>query len=99
MNGNIYDLTHEMVQGQTFADVEATFYCGSDMAEKYFFEEWQKVSYNPQSYDLNYYKEYVGAVDIFALNEKNERTTGIRLMGPSKKPLVVYHLHTLPVTQ
>jgi len=79
VNGNIYGPTHEMVQGQTFGEVEATFYCGSDMAEKYFFEEWQKVSYNPQSYDLNYYKEYVGAVDIYSLNEKNERTTGIRL--------------------
>lgn len=87
MNGNIYGPTHEMVQGQTFADVEATFYCGSDMAEKYFFEEWQKVSYNPQSYDLNYYKEYVGAVDIFALNEKNERTTGIRLIEAFPKTI------------
>ena len=87
MNGNIYGPTHEMVQGQTFADVEATFYCGSDMAEKYFFEEWQKVSYNPQSYDLNYYKEYVGAVDIFALNEKNERTTGIRLVEAFPKTI------------
>ena len=87
MNGNIYGPPHEMVQGQTFADVEATFYCGSDMAEKYFFEEWQKVSYNPQSYDLNYYKEYVGAVDIFALNEKNERTTGIRLVEAFPKTI------------
>ena len=79
MNGNIYGPPHEIVQGQTFAEVEASFYCGSDMAEKYFFEEWQKVSYNPDTYDLNYYKEYVGAVEIYTLNEMDERTYGIRL--------------------
>ena len=37
--------------------------------------------------DLNYYKEYVGAVDIFALNEKNERTTGIRLIEAFPKTI------------
>ena len=79
MNGNIYGPPHEMVQGQTFAEVAATFYMGSDMAERYFFEEWQKVTYNPDTYDVNYYKEYVGAVEIYALNEKDERTMGIRL--------------------
>ena len=87
MNGNIYGPPHEMVQGQTFSEVEATFYCGSDMAEKYFFEEWQKVSYNPDTYDLNYYKEYVGAVEIFSLNEKDERTTGIRLVEAFPKTI------------
>ena len=70
MNGNIYGPPHEMVQGQTFGEVVATFYMGSDMAERYFFEEWQKVSYNPDTYNINYYKEYVGAIEIYALNEK-----------------------------
>lgn len=79
MNGNIYGPPHEVVQGITFAPVQATFYCGSDLAERYFFEEWQKVSYNPQTYNINYYKEYVGAVDIYQLNEQDERTYGVRL--------------------
>ena len=79
MNGNIYGPPHEMVQGQTFAEVAASFYAGSDLAERYFFEEWQKVSYNPETYNINYYKEYVGAVEIYTLNEKNERTYGVRL--------------------
>ena len=79
MNGNIYGPPHEMVQGQTFAEVAATFYMGSDMAERYFFEEWQKVSYNPDTYNINYYKEYVGAIEIYALNERDERMMGVRL--------------------
>ena len=79
MNGNIYGPPHEIVQGQTFAPVEATFYCGSDLAERYFFEEWQKVTYNPNTYDINYYKEYVGSIDIYQLNEQDERTYGCKL--------------------
>ena len=79
MNGNIYGPPHEIVQGQTFAPVEATFYCGSDLAERYFFEQWQKVSYNSDTHNINYYKEYVGSVDIYQLNEKDERTYGVRL--------------------
>ena len=77
-----------MVQGQTFAEVEASFYAGSDMAERYFFEEWQKVSYNPDTYNINYYKEYVGAVEIYTLNEMDERTYGIRLEERFQRPLV-----------
>ena len=79
MNSNIYGPPHEIVQGITFAPVQATFYCGSDLAERYFFEEWQKVSYNPDTFNINYYKEYVGAVDIYQLNEQDERTYGVRL--------------------
>jgi hypothetical protein len=75
MNGNIYGPPHEIVQGIVYAPVEATFYCGSDLAERYFFEEWQKVTYNPNTYD----KEYVGSIDIYQLNEQDERTYGVRL--------------------
>ena len=78
-NGNIYGPTHQVVQGQTFAPVEASFYCGSDLAERYFFEEWQKITYNPDTYNINYYKEYIGSVEIYQLNEQDERTYGCKL--------------------
>ena len=80
VNGNIYGPNHQIVQGQTFANVEAQFYCGSDLAERYFFEEWQKITYNPYTYNINYYKEYVGSVEIYQLNEQDERTFGCKLM-------------------
>ncbi len=79
MNGNIYGPPHEIVQGLTFAEVAATFYAGSDMGERIFFEEWQKITYNPQTYDINYYKEYVGTIEIYTLNEQDERTYGVKL--------------------
>ena len=79
VNGNIYGPTHQIVQGQVFAPVEASFYCGSDLAERYFFEEWQKITYNPDTYDINYYKEYIGSIEIYQLNEQDERTYGCKL--------------------
>ena len=79
MNGNIYGPPHEIVQGQTYGEVQATFYLGNDLAERYFFEQWQKVTYNSDTYNINYYKEYVGSVDVFQLNEQDERTYGVRL--------------------
>ena len=79
VNSNIYGPTHDIVQGQTYATVSATFYLSSDMAERYFFEEWQKATFNTDTYDINYYKEYIGSVDIFALNDKDESQYGIRL--------------------
>ena len=80
---------HEVVQGIVYAPVEATFYCGSDLAERYFFEEWQKVTYNPNTYDINYYKEYVGSIDIYQLNEQDERTYGVRLEEAFPKTVAV----------
>ena len=79
INSNQYGPIHNIVQGQTYAPVEATFYCGSDLAERYFFEEWQKITYNPDTYNINYYKEYVGSVEIYQLNEQDERTYGCKL--------------------
>ena len=87
MNGNIYGPPHEVVQGQTYAEVQATFYCGSDLAERYFFEQWQKISYNSKTFDINYYKEYVGSVDIYQLDERDERRYGIRLEEAFPKSL------------
>ena len=87
MNGNIYGPPHEVVQGQTYAEVQATFYCGSDLAERYFFEQWQKISYNSKTFDINYYKEYVGSVAIYQLDERDERRYGIRLEEAFPKSL------------
>ena len=99
VNGNIYGPVHEMVQGQTFGEVEASFYMGSDMAERYFFEEWQKVSYNPDTYNINYYKEYVGAIEIYALNEKMKEQWVFVLKSVFRKRLMQYHFLMHQITQ
>ena len=94
MNGNVYGPPHEMVQGTTFGEIAATFYLSSDMRELKTFHEWQDKIVNPNTYDLNYYKETVGVVKIFSLDKSENRTFGIELVEAFPKtidPIQVGH--------
>jgi len=77
---NIYGPSRKIVNGFTFADVSAIFQCSSDMKEKKYFETWQRLSFNPQTFAIGYYKDYVGSVDIHALDEQNNRRYGVKLI-------------------
>jgi PKD repeat protein len=78
-NENIYGPTHDIATGQTYGDLSITFYMGQDFGERYFFEDWQKLTFNHDTFDLNYYNEYVGSIEIFALNKKDERMFGLEI--------------------
>ena len=68
---NIYGPTREIASGFSYAEVSATFRCSSDMKEKLYFETWQKQSFNTQTWSIQYYEDYIGAVQIFKLDENN----------------------------
>ena len=76
---NIYGPTREIATGFSFAELSARFQCSSDMKEKLFFEAWQKQSFNPQTWAMSYYNDYVGKLQIYQLNEQNERTYGVEV--------------------
>jgi len=78
-NENIYGPTHEVATGQTYGDLSITFYMGEDFGERYFFEDWQKLTFNVDTFDLNYYNEYIGSIEIFALNKQDERIFGLEI--------------------
>ena len=78
-NENIYGPTHDIATGQTYGDLSITFYMGEDFGERYFFEDWQKLTFNHDTFDLNYYKEYIGSIEIFALNKQDDRTFGLEI--------------------
>ena len=71
---NIYGPTREIATGFSFAELSARFQCSSDMKEKLFFESWQKQSFNSQTWAMGYYNDYIGKLQIYQLNEQNERT-------------------------
>ena len=77
---NIYGPTREVVNGFSFAEVTGTFVCSSDMREKLFFETWQRLAFDPQSWALGYYDDYVGAVDIHQLDENDNKRYGVQLI-------------------
>ena len=84
---NIYGPTREIVQGYSFADVTAQFACSSDMKEKRFFETWQRLAYNPQTWAMQYYSDYVGSIKIFQLDETNKQRYGVELVEAFPKSI------------
>ena len=77
---NIYGPARKIAQGYTYGDVTGKFYCHNDMREKKFFETWQRLSYNPQTFAMGYYDDYVGTIQIYQLDQKGNRTYGCELI-------------------
>ena len=77
---NIYGPTREIVNGFSFAEISGTFVCSSDMREKLFFETWQRLAFNPQTWSLGYYDDYVGSIDIHQLDEQDNKRYGVQLV-------------------
>ena len=77
---NIYGPEREIVTGYSFGDINAIFQCSSDMREKKYWETWQRLTYNPKTFDIGYYNDYVGTVDIHTLDEQERRRYGVRFV-------------------
>ena len=77
---NIYGPEREIVQGYSYGDVTAVFQCSSDMKEKRFFETWQRLAYNPQTWSLGYYDEYSGGLQIYSLDQNDRRRYGVEIV-------------------
>ena len=84
---NIYGPTREIASGFSFAEVSATFRCSSDMKEKLYFETWQKQSFNTQTWSMQYYEDYIGAVQIFQLDEEDNKVYGVELVEAFPKTI------------
>ena len=67
---------------QVFANFQKMFFlsCHNDMREKTFFENWQKLAFNHQTFAVNYYDDYVGTIQIYQLDQKNNRRYGAELV-------------------
>jgi len=77
---NLYGPTRQIVDGFSYGDIQASFYCHNDMREKTFFENWQKLAFNHQTFAVNYYDDYVGTIQIYQLDQKNNRRYGAELV-------------------
>ena len=77
---NIYGPARKIAQGYTYGDITGKFYCHNDMREKKFFETWQRLAFNPQTFAVNYYDDYTGTIQIFQLDQRNNRRYGCELV-------------------
>ena len=79
---NLYGPEREVVTAQSFGDIDSTFYLSSDLKEKRFFDAWTSMAAGAESngFALSYYHDYVGRVEIYQLDENDERTFGCVLI-------------------
>jgi hypothetical protein len=103
---NIYGPVRNIVSGYSYAETTAVFQCSSDMKEKRFFETWQRLAYNPQTWAVQYYNDYSGSIKIFQLDETDRQRYGVELVEVFPKTIAAQALdystinaiHTVSVT-
>ena len=79
-DSNIYGPVRDIVEGVTYAeDVTLTFQSSSGLDERKYFEQWQENMFNPDTWNLGYYNDYVGAVEIYLLDKQEQKRYGLKL--------------------
>ena len=87
-DGNPYGPTREVVDGVTYAeDISMTFQASSGLDERVFFEEWQELAFNKQTWNVGYYDDYVSTVEIYLLDRQDQRRYGIKLIEAFPKTI------------
>ena len=87
-DSNIYGPTRDIVEGVTYAEeVAMTFAASSDLEERVFFENWQRAAFDPQTWNVGYYKDYTGFVDIYLLDKQDQRRYGLKLWDAFPKSI------------
>ena len=77
---NVYGPSREVVEGVTYAEeISVQFQASSQLSERVFFENWQRSAFNEKTWNIGYYNDYIGAMEIFVLDRKDKRRYGIKL--------------------
>ena len=87
-DGNPYGPTREVVDGVTYAeDISMTFQASSGLEERVFFEDWQELAFNKQTWNVGYYNDYVSTVEIYLMDRQDQRRYGIKLIEAFPKTI------------
>ena len=95
---NIYGPTREIVNGFSFAEISASFYQSNNYKEKQFFETWQRLAYDANSWAIQYYDDYVGKIEIYSLDNDGARRYGVQLVECFPKTISSQSLDATPST-
>ena len=70
---NIYGPNRNIVSGITFANtVGITFLLDEQFRLKQTFDAWQRTAYDEHTWNLNYYDEYKGAIEIYSMTNSSK---------------------------
>ena len=63
-----YGPQREIVHGVTYGPINLTFLCRPGLPEKVFFEVWHGLTFNRETWNVQYYQDYVGSIKMFQLD-------------------------------
>jgi len=76
----LYGPVRELVTGPTYADeVTMTIQSPNGLDERMMLEKWQELAFSNDTYDVAFYNEYVGTLNIHLLDMNNRKTFGLQL--------------------
>ena len=85
---NIYGPVRQIVDGVTYAeDITMMFQSSSGLAERAFFEDWQRKAFNDRTWNVKYHKDYRSTIEIYLLDRKDNRRYGIKLFDAFPKTI------------
>ena len=94
---NVYGPAREIVNGITYAgDVEMLFQASTGLEERVFFEEWQKIAFDEQTWNVGYHNDYTSEIQIYLLDKQDQRRYGVRLHEAYPKTIGPVALNQAP---
>jgi len=97
---NVYGPDREIVEGVTFADeISIDFQASSGLDERVFFENWQRQAFNEDNFNIGYYKDYIGEMQIYLLDSQNQRRYGLRILEVFPKTVTANQLSYAAATE
>ena len=99
-DSNIYGPDREVVEGVTFADeISIDFQASSGLDERVFFENWQRKAFNEDDFNIGYYTDYIGEMQIYILDKQDQRRYGLRLLEVFPKTITANNLTYVQSTE
>jgi hypothetical protein len=98
--GNVYGPGREIVEGVTYADeIAIDFQASSGLDERVFFENWQRQAFNEKTWNIGFYNDYIGSMEIYLLDRQDVRRYGLKLWEVFPKTITATTLTAAEATE
>ena len=99
-DSNVYGPNREIVEGVTYADeITIDFQASSGLDERVFFENWQRQAFNEKTWNIGFYNDYIGSMEIYILDRQDVRRYGLKLMEVFPKTITETSLSAVEATE
>ena len=79
----------EVGQGVTYGPITLRFVCRPGLTEKKYFENWQELMFNKETWQASYYKDYIGEIKLDQLDR----------MDRSRYSVTIYEAYPKIITE